>query len=256
MLTLALYDANTLCRAALREGLEGTGAAMVLHEGDQGNQVIAACRQQRPDVLWLDVLLGDTLSGIEVGMQLRQCYPELPIIFYTACENVADPHLLPVTSLLTHYAVLSKAIYRLPEQFLSIIQEVQTGRTILDPAIARCLHAANQRNQHSPLHRLSLIEREVAERLALGMTNDDIARDIGLTDGRAVSRVNGSIYAAWGLPAIGAGEKVARTRAALIYLTDTLLSWGTSGKPVTVEPDGQVYPWSLPEDVRRRLRPR
>jgi hypothetical protein len=34
MLTLALYDANTVCRAALREGLEGTGAATVLHEGD------------------------------------------------------------------------------------------------------------------------------------------------------------------------------------------------------------------------------
>jgi len=66
----------------------------------------------------------------------------------------------------------------------------------------------------------------------------------------------GTIYAAWGLPAIGAGEKVARTRAALIYLTDTLLSWGASGKPVTVEPDGKLHPWSLPEDVRRRLRPR
>jgi hypothetical protein len=67
------------------------------------------------------------------------------------------------------------------------------------------------------------------------MTNKEIASDLGLKDERTVSRINGSIYTAWGVPAVGAFGKVVRTRATLIYLNDSLITWDASGKPEVPE---------------------
>jgi hypothetical protein len=60
-------------------------------------------------------------------------------------------------------------------------------------------------------------ELEVLTLLAQGMTNEQIAGQLGFHDKRAVSRTNGQIYTAWGLNDTPTDEKVARTRAAVIY---------------------------------------
>jgi hypothetical protein len=64
------------------------------------------------------------------------------------------------------------------------------------------------------------------------MTNEQIAAQLGFRDKRTISRTNGEIYAAWGLVDSTTDEKIARTRAAIIAITNRLLRWNE---------DGQVY---------------
>jgi len=83
----------------------------------------------------------------------------------------------------------------------------------------------------------------VARMLARGMTNEQIAAEMGFRDKRTISRTNGSIYAAWGLDETNTDEKVARTRAALIVQSGRLLAWDEDGTPRVENERGEWVKW-------------
>ena len=65
---------------------------------------------------------------------------------------------------------------------------------------------------------------------------------MGFQDKRTISRTNGSIYAAWGLADTTTDEKVARTRAAIIYQNRRLIHWDDEGRPSGDGFRGQLGP--------------
>jgi DNA-binding NarL/FixJ family response regulator len=86
-------------------------------------------------------------------------------------------------------------------------------------------------------------EQEVARLLAKGLTNEQIATRMGFRDKRTISRTNGQIYTAWGLNETTTDEKVARTRAAIIVLTERLLGWDEDGRPQRLDERSEWVPW-------------
>ena len=72
-------------------------------------------------------------------------------------------------------------------------------------------------------------EQHVAQLLAQGLTNEQIAAWLGFRDKRTISRINGQIYAQWGLAENATDDKVARTRAALIVRAGRLITWDDTG---------------------------
>lgn len=79
--------------------------------------------------------------------------------------------------------------------------------------------------------------------LSQGMSNEQIAARLGFKDKRTVSRINGQIYAAWDLNETNADEKVARTRATLMVLSNRFLQWEEDGKAFYRSPSGEWTPW-------------
>ena len=71
------------------------------------------------------------------------------------------------------------------------------------------------------------------------LTNDQMATRLGYHDARAVSRTNGQIYTAWGLNSSSMDEKVARTRAALIYQRRELIVWDEAGEARVQDENGR-----------------
>ena len=66
---------------------------------------------------------------------------------------------------------------------------------------------------------------------------------MGFRDKRTVSRINGQIYATWGLNSSATDEKVARTRAVLIMREGRLIVWDDDDFPKTLGPDGDWVDW-------------
>jgi hypothetical protein len=66
---------------------------------------------------------------------------------------------------------------------------------------------------------------------------------MGFRDKRTISRVNGQIYAAWGLADTTTDEKVARTRAALIAQTGRLILWDGEGIARVMNERGEWVEW-------------
>ena len=97
-------------------------------------------------------------------------------------------------------------------------------------------------DEQSPRALLEPNELRVAELVAQGMTNEQIAARLNLHDKRAVSRTNGRIYAAWGLSETAVDDKVARARATLIYTMNRMIMWDEDGAALVQDRRGEWVP--------------
>ena len=104
------------------------------------------------------------------------------------------------------------------------------------------MQEVRHKDAYNPLALLEPNERAVVLLLARGSTNEQIADRLGFRDKRAVSRTNGQIYTAWGLNATPTDEKVARTRAAMIYHLRQLIVWDEAGTPCVANRRGEWVP--------------
>jgi DNA-binding NarL/FixJ family response regulator len=99
------------------------------------------------------------------------------------------------------------------------------------------------KDRNDPMALLEPAEQAVARMLAHGKTNEQIAAQLGFRDKRTISRLNGQIYAAWGLAETATDEKVARTRAALIASAGQLVRWDNEGSPYILDEREEWIPW-------------
>ena len=134
---------------------------------------------------------------------------------------------------------MSKSNYLLTESILGLLRDAAAGRSFIDPEIEARVQAVRHKDENDPFDLLEPNEQAVALLLAQGLTNEQIALRLGYHDARAVSRTNGQIYTAWGLNSSSVDEKVARTRAALIYQRREIIVWDEQGLARVLDPDGR-----------------
>ncbi|MGD8627353.1 MAG: DNA-binding response regulator, partial [Anaerolineae bacterium] len=123
-----------------------------------------------------------------------------------------------------------------------LLRDAAAGRSFIDPEIEARVQEVRHRDEYDPLALLEPNERAVVALLAEGLTNEQIAGRLGYRDKRAVSRTNGQIYTAWGLNDTPTDEKVARTRAVMIYHRRQLVVWDEDGVPRVLDRRGEWVP--------------
>ena len=244
MLNLLLVEDNEKLRRAMRVGLEATGEVRVSGEASTGDEAVAQALGSPPDVILMDVqLAGGKLNGIQAATAIRRELPRQPVVFYSIQDDESYYRDFSESGILTHYAYVRKSNYLLPAMVVPLLKDAVAGRSLVDPEIAARVQEVRRKDENNPLALLEPIEREVIRLLAQGMTNEQIARQLGLRDARAVSRANGQIYAAWGLADSATDEKVARTRATLIYNARQMIAWGEDGAGHAQDAQGRWVPF-------------
>lgn len=131
----------------------------------------------------------------------------------------------------------------LPTMIVPLLHDAVSGRSFIDPDIESRVQEVAQKDEFSPLSLLEPNEIEVATMLASGLTNEQIASRMGFRDKRTISRVNGQIYTSWGLNDSSTDEKVARTRAALIFRLNRFIEWDKDGIARVQNADGKWVVW-------------
>jgi DNA-binding NarL/FixJ family response regulator len=126
---------------------------------------------------------------------------------------------------------------------LPLIEDAISGRSFIDPEIEARVQEVRHKDEQSPMTMLEPNEQEVASMLAQGMTNEQIAKQLGFKDKRTISRTNGQIYATWGLNTSSTDEKIARTRAAIIARIGQIIQWDEDGKAYCLDERGDWQPW-------------
>lgn len=238
-LTLWMVEDNTLLSKALKIGLEAYGGVQVSGQFTRGEDVLAQHPLEPPGAVLMDVALAGELNGIATAVAMRREYPRLPVVFYSIQDDEDYYRAFLRSGILTHYAYVRKSNYLLPESILPLLKDAASGRSFIDPEIEARVQEVRHKDANNPLDLLEPNEQAVAALLAQGLTNEQIAVRLGFHDGRAVSRTNGMIYTAWGLNSSTIDEKVARTRAALIYHRRELVAWDESGAAHILGLDGQ-----------------
>jgi len=242
MLTLLLVEDNERLQRALKVGLESTGTIRVVGEVVSGEAAVSHCLDSAPEAVLMDVALAGEMNGIQAAVAIRREHPRLPVVFYSIQDDDAYYRDFLRSGLLSHYAYVRKSNYLLPESIVPLLCDAVAGRSFIDPEIEARVQEVRHKDEYDPLALLEPNERAVAALLAQGATNEQIAERLGFRDKRAVSRTNGQIYAAWGLNATPTDEKVARTRAAMVYHRRQLVVWDDDGTPKVVDRRGQWVP--------------
>lgn len=252
MIDLLIVEDNLKLRSALKAGLEATCAVKVLCACSSGEEALDFClaanhkdkvEAEPVQAILMDVQLAGKLNGIQAATAIRREFPRLPIVFYSIQDEDAYFRDFRKSGILSHYAYVRKSNYLLPHMILPLLRDAITGKSFIDPEIEARLQEVRQKDEQDPMAILEPNEQVVARLLAQGMTNEQIASQMGFRDKRTISRTNGQIYAAWGLDLTTTEEKVARTRAALIVQYQRLIAWDENGAARVMNERGEWVPF-------------
>src|ERR1700712_2450526 len=218
MLTVVLAEDNLLVREGVRGLLAADPGLAVLAACADADELRAAIKEFRPDVVGTDIHMppGLTDEGIQVARELRRDSPQTGVVVLSSRD---DPqHAL---DLLEHgssgRAYLLKERVAEPGQLLGAVNEVARGGSVIDPQVVETLVRAGARPPGSPLTKLTPRELEVLAEMAQGRTNTAIAQRLFLTV-RGVERHINALFAKLGL----SDDQTAhhRVRAVLLYLSE------------------------------------
>ena len=243
MIKLLIVEDNPRLRPALKSGLESTGQVQVINDCDSGEKAFELCLENQPEAIIMDVQLAGDINGIESGIQIRREFPRIPIIFYSIQDDETYYRDFCNSGILSHYAYVKKSNYLLPQMLLPLIKDSIKGMGFIDPEIESRVQEVRYKDKNSPKALLEPNELGVIKMIACGMTNEQIAVKFGFRDKRTISRVNGQIYTTWGLNENATDEKVARTRATIIFLNDRMIVWDEEGLTYTFDENNKKVIW-------------
>jgi DNA-binding NarL/FixJ family response regulator len=248
MIKLLIVEDNQKLRAALSSGLQATGEVQVVYQCERGEAALSFCLETAAsaadlpgllDVILMDVQLKGEMNGVQTAVAIRREFPRLPVVFYSIQDDDAYYRDFRQSGILSHYAYVRKSNYLLPEMIVPLLADAVAGRSFIDPQIEARVQEVRVKDEQDPMALLEPNERVVAGLLARGLTNEQIAGRLGFRDKRTISRVNGQIYAVWGLIDTPTDEKVARTRAAIIVNMGRLYRWDDDGTPRAMNEQGE-----------------
>lgn len=212
---LLLCDDHAVVRAGLRALLSSADGIEVVGEAGTGEEALAMAARLHPDVVLMDLQLGDGMDGVTATRRLTS----------GAADGAADgggapvPRVLVLTMFDTD-ADVSRAIeagatgYLLkaerPDELFAAIRDAASGRTALSAPVADRLLA----QLRSPRPALSEREREILGQLARGLGNREIARALFISEATVKTHL-GRIYAKLGVETRAGAVAVAKERRLL-----------------------------------------
>ena len=214
-LRIVLAEDSPLLRAGIVAVLETDGHEVCAAVSD-GPQLLAASAAHVPDLVITDVRMPPTFTdeGIAAAMALRRVRPHLAIVILSQYTSVGSLHDLLDQGSGTGRAGLG---YLLKDRvahvrhFLDAVRSIASGHTVIDPEVIAAVLGESRRR--GILAALTPREQEVLARIAEGMTNGQIASELGISD-PAVRKHVGNIFAK--LPLDDKGDR--RVLAALSFL--------------------------------------
>ncbi len=169
--TVAICDDHALVRSGLRRLLEAEPGLKVVGESATAEEAIEDARLTGPDVLLLDIVLPGR-SGIEALPEIAEAAPETKVLMLSMQDDPAYVRQAFAAGALGY--LLKEAA---DAELVQAIREVAHGRRYVHPLLGARLAAAeaaaHEQAQSDPL---SEREHEVLRLLALGHTNQEIAR--------------------------------------------------------------------------------
>jgi DNA-binding NarL/FixJ family response regulator len=167
---ILIVDDHFIVRIGLQTSLSMSPEMSVVKEASTAAQAIEMYRQERPDVVLMDVRLPDR-SGIEATSALCREFPGAKVIMISTYDSEIDIHRAFEAGA---QGYLLKNV--LSEEIFKAIRLVQSGGKYIPPHIARSLA------EHSASLDLTEREMEVLRLMAKGLSNREIGQMLGFTE--------------------------------------------------------------------------
>jgi DNA-binding NarL/FixJ family response regulator len=211
---VVIAEDSVLLRAGVQSLLADVGIETVAAV-DNGDDLLVAVREHRPDLVIADVRMPPTFTdeGLRAAIAARKEVPGLPVLVVS--QYVEGSYAVDLIAEGT-----SGVGYLLKERvadvadFLEAVRRVAGGGSAIDPDVVAQMLSRNR----DPLERLTAREMEVLGLMAQGLSNAAIAKDLVVTQGAVENHIS-NIFAKLGLEA--SRDQNRRIRAVLTYLDST-----------------------------------
>ncbi len=171
MIRVVLVDDHALVRSGLRRLLEAEEDIQVEDEGGTADDGVRLARLHKPDVILLDVGLPGR-SGLEVVAEIIDAAPATRVLVLSAEDSAATVRAAFAGGASGY--LLKEAADR---ELVTAVRDVAGGERYVDAALGARLAASEvQARSLAAADPLSDREREVLRLLALGHTNQEIAK--------------------------------------------------------------------------------
>lgn len=171
MIKVVVAEDHALVRQGIGMLLSANGNFKLVGETALGSEVEALVLQHRPDVLLLDLALGDS-SGIEVARKVKRAVPSTRILVVTG--NVYPGSVTNAFAAGADGFVLK---HEQGDELLDAIHAVLAGRRYVSPQVAKAMSVSANRTAEGPETSQTLTPREqqIVRLIAKGGSNQEIA---------------------------------------------------------------------------------
>ncbi|MFE3266985.1 response regulator [Streptomyces sp. NPDC059215] len=201
-----LCDDHAVVRAGLLALLDSAPGVEVVGEAGTGEEALALSAKLRPDVVLMDLQLGDGIDGVETTRRLAAAPGEGPrVLVLTTYDTDADVSRA-IGAGATGYLLKAER----PEELFAAIHAAAQGRTTLSAPVAGRVLAGLR----SPRPTLTDRERDILAQLSRGLGNRDIARALHISEATVKTHL-GRIYGKLGVDTRSGAVAVAKERRLL-----------------------------------------
>lgn len=178
-----LVDDHLMVRRGLSTFLKVFDDLELVGEAADGETAVHLCGRVLPDVILMDIVMGDDIDGVTATRLIRQRFPTVQVIALTSFKAESL-----VQSALQAGAIgyLLKDV--LADELAQAIRAAHAGRGTLAPEIVQSMtHAAPP---PPPGYDLTAREKEVLALMVAGLNNSEIAEKLGVSPSTIKSHVS------------------------------------------------------------------
>lgn len=180
-ISICIVDDNKDIRSALEQIILMSDGYQLLGSFGSAEEAMQQIPLLSPDIVLMDINLGEGESGIDCVRQLKAEHPEILFMMCTVYED--DEKIFEALTAGASGYILKKTA---PHKLLEAIRELQEGGAPMSSQIARKVVSAFMHNKPveketadtSSLNVLSNREKEILELLARGMLYKEIAASL------------------------------------------------------------------------------
>jgi NarL family two-component system response regulator LiaR len=190
--TVLIADDHPLFRRSVRAILENEPDLQVVGEAADGVEAVRLAQEIHPDVVLMDITMPE-LDGLEATRQIKAKCPEIAVLVLTIHND--EQHAVGILEA-GAAGYLTKSVFG--EEIVHAIRGVISGEMVLSPEVGQRLLELAARYPLRPVllpagEKLSTRELQIMKLAARGMSNKEIASELGLSL-RTVKRLLDNIF--------------------------------------------------------------
>lgn len=197
MIKILIVDDMKIVRECLKMVIESNSGFQVVDCASNGLEAVEMCERHKPDIILMDIIM-PKLNGIEAILKIREKNKEVKILVLStvgdednvlkAIKNGADGYVLKdigVEELILAIQCINKGLSFVHKNAYSIKRE-----NIFDENNKL---SSKKQEVDRVYNDLTKREKSVLELVAEGMSNEEIAATLGISDGRVRNVVSNLI---------------------------------------------------------------